>query len=209
VSEGRSQPNLEKVIALKPDLVIGAKGFHDQTLQKLQELGIRTLATDVNTWSGLEDLTRTLAATVKANPEPLLKSYQALLEPKPANSASTLVLVSRQPIQSPNKTSWAGDLLSQFKAKNVVADLQANTPLRGYITLSPEKILEVNPEVLIVVDTGEGVVEQFKSEPFWSKLKATQTNRVYVFDYYGLVNPGSLGAIETTTAKLKTAIAKP
>ena len=138
----------------------------------------------------------------------MLKSYQAFLKPKPSNSASTLVLVSRQPIQSPNKNSWAGDLLSQFNARNVVAELQANTPLRGYITLSPEKILEVNPEVPIVVDTGEGV-EQFKTEPFWSKLKATQANRVYVFDYYGLVNPGSISAIETATTKLKTAIVQP
>jgi iron complex transport system substrate-binding protein len=209
VSEGRSQPNLEKIIALKPDLVIGAQGFHDQTLKKLQELGIRTLATEVNSWNGLQNLTRTLATVTKADATPLLNSYKTFLEPKPSHSASTLVLVSRKPIQSPNKTSWAGDFLAQFNAKNVVADLQANSPLQGYITLSPEKILEANPDVIIVVDTGDGVVEQFKSEPFWSQLRATQTNRVYVFDYYGLVNPGSLAAIETATTRLKAAIVKP
>ncbi|MFN5139673.1 MAG: ABC transporter substrate-binding protein, partial [Pseudanabaena sp.] len=29
ISEGQTPPNLEKIIALKPDLVIGATGFHD------------------------------------------------------------------------------------------------------------------------------------------------------------------------------------
>ncbi|MEO1764116.1 MAG: ABC transporter substrate-binding protein, partial [Cyanobacteria bacterium J06629_18] len=39
VSEGRTQPNIEKIVALKPDLVIGAVGFHDQTFKKLKDLG--------------------------------------------------------------------------------------------------------------------------------------------------------------------------
>lgn len=30
VSQGRTPPNLEKVVALKPQLVVGAAGFHDQ-----------------------------------------------------------------------------------------------------------------------------------------------------------------------------------
>ena len=47
VSEGRTPPNLEKIVALKPDLVIGAVGFHDQVLKKLDEVGIETMAAEV------------------------------------------------------------------------------------------------------------------------------------------------------------------
>ena len=32
VSSGRMPPDLEKILSLKPDLVIGAKGFHDLSL---------------------------------------------------------------------------------------------------------------------------------------------------------------------------------
>ncbi|MEM9274487.1 MAG: ABC transporter substrate-binding protein [Cyanobacteria bacterium P01_F01_bin.143] len=42
VTEGRTPPDLEKIVSLKPDLVIGAEGFSDQTLAKLEELGIQT-----------------------------------------------------------------------------------------------------------------------------------------------------------------------
>ncbi|QZZ21406.1 ABC transporter substrate-binding protein [Leptothermofonsia sichuanensis E412] len=207
VSEGQTPPNLEKIVALKPDLVVGATGFHDQILEKLNGMGIRTLATQVTGWRSLEDLTRTLAAEIQADPEPLLKSYQSFLAPTANQNASTLVLVSHQPILAPNKTSWAGDLLAQFQINNLIADLQGQSPMRGYVTLSPEKVLAADPEILILVDPGDGTVEKLKSAPFWNKLKAVSRDRVYVFDYYGLVNPGSIDAIEKACQQLKQVFA--
>jgi iron complex transport system substrate-binding protein len=206
VGEGRTPPNLEKIVALKPDLVIGAKGFHDQVLAKLKESGIQTLTTEVNRWRSLEELTRTIATALNANPDPLIQTYQTFLEPKPSQTSSILVLASRQPILAPNKSSWAGDLLNQFSAKNVVADLQGSSEFSGYVTLSPEKLLQINPEKIILVDTGEGEIEQLKTQPFWNQLKAVQNNQVHTMDYFGLVNPGSISAIEQACTKLKQRI---
>ena len=204
VSEGRTLPSLEKIVALKPDLVIGAQGFSDRTLGKLKELGIATLATKIDSWDALSEITKTLAQAIGAEPKSLLERYQTFLTDIPNQNPSTLVLVSRQPILAPNKNSWAGDLLTQFNAKNLAADLQGKSPVGGYVTLSAEKILQENPEVLLIVDSAkEGLAEQFKSEPFWNQLKATQNGQVYVFDYYGLVNPGSIDKIEETCTKLK------
>ena len=134
VTADRTPPNLEKIIALKPDLVVGAAGFHDKTMEKLQQLGIKTLLTQVDSWKSLQELTTTLAKSLNANPEPLLKRYQTFLADIPNQNPATLVLVSRQPILSPNQSSWAGDLLSKFNVKNVAAQLQGDSPMRGYIT---------------------------------------------------------------------------
>jgi iron complex transport system substrate-binding protein len=202
VSEGQTPPNLEKILALKPDLVVGATGFHDQVLARLRAAGVQTLATQVTRWQELENLTRTLATSLQADPQPLLRSYRQFLERKPQNPGSVLVLVSNQPILAPNKTSWAGDLLSQFGVKNLAAELQGQSPQRGYITLSPEKLLAANPDTLILVDVGDGAVDKLRSTPFWKQLKAVQRNRVRVFDYYGLVNPGSLEAIRQACQQL-------
>jgi iron complex transport system substrate-binding protein len=207
VAEGRTPPNLEKILALKPDLVIGAKGFHDQTLQQLSSSGIKTLGTEVNSWQALQELTQTLAQTIGANPQPLLQSYQTFIS-KSNSQQSVLVLAGDQPIMTPNRQSWTGDLLQQFGINNVTAELQQDSPMRGYVTLSPEKILQANPDRLIVVDTGEGI-EKFKSAPFWRDLKAVKNNQVYTFDYYGLVNAGSIGAIEQACKKLQQEIGKP
>jgi iron complex transport system substrate-binding protein len=206
VSKGQTPPNLEKIVALKPDIVVGNKDFHAQILPKLKELGIATLSTKIDKWDDLENITKTLAQAIGADPAPLLARYQTFLGKPATESPATLVLASRQPILAPNKDSWAGDLLSKFGAKNLVADLQGKSPIGGYVTLSAEKILEANPDVLLLVDTGEGIVKQFKSEPFWGKLKATQSDRVYTFDYYGLVNPGSIDKIEEACTQLREAL---
>lgn len=203
VSEGRSQPDLEKIMALKPDLVVGADGFSDQTLAKLEELGVKTVSTKVDSWAALQDTIIMLAGAIDADPKPLLDSYQSLLPAKLESNISTLVLVSRQPILAPNKNSWTGDLLTQFKVNNVVADLQGSGEFSGYVTLSPEKILETNPEVIIIVDPArEGILEQLKKEAFWSELNAVKGDRIYTFDYYGLVNPGTMTKVKDTLTQL-------
>jgi iron complex transport system substrate-binding protein len=206
VSEGQATPNLEKIVALKPDLVIGAEGFSNLTTDKLKELGITTLLTKVDSWEGLQDLTKTLAKIVDADSTPLLNRYQSFVPDKPSQNPYTLVLVSRQPILSPSKKSWAGNLLEKFQAKNLTADLQNKMSVPGYVTLSAEKVLEANPDVLIVVSPQPGLLKSFKSESFWNQLKATKNNRVYEFDYYGLVNPGSVDAIEKACQQLKVAL---
>jgi iron complex transport system substrate-binding protein len=203
VSGDRTPPNLEKIIALQPDLVIGAAGFHDRVLEKLQQTGIETITSDLKNWDSFVNLTKTLAEKIQADPTPLLTQYQTFLDPKPQTTESVLVLTSSQPIIAPNKNSWAGDLLTQFNLNNVVANLQGDSPFQGYINLSAEKILEANPDILIVVDTGTEVIEQLKTKPFWQELKATKNNHVYVFDYYGLVNPGTINSIEIACQKLK------
>ncbi len=211
VSEGQSPPNLEKIVALKPDLVIGAEGFSNIPIQKLKQLGIPTFLTKVNNWQSLEELTKTLAQSIDANPQPLLDRYKTFLPDKPTQTSSTLVLVSRQPILAPNKNSWAGDLLTKFQVKNLAAELQGKSPVGGYVTLSAEKVIEANPEVIILINSPQGnsevaLLDSLKKEAFWQKLQATKNNRVYVFDYYGLVNPGSIDAIEKACKQLKQAL---
>ncbi|OCQ92727.1 iron ABC transporter substrate-binding protein [Nostoc sp. MBR 210] len=208
VSEGQTPPNLEKIVSLKPDLVIGIEGFSTQVIQRLQELKIQTLLTQLKTWDSLESLTQKLGDLIGANPEPLLIRYKSFLPEKQEQNISTLVLVSNQPILTPNKSSWAGNLLEKFQLKNVAAELQGKSPFGGYVTLSAEKVLEVNPDTIIVINppqatSNQEILESFSKEPFWQKLKATQNNRVYIFDYYGLVNPGSINAIEKTSQQLK------
>jgi iron complex transport system substrate-binding protein len=207
VSEGQTPPNLEKIVALKPDLVIGAKGFSDLTLNKLKELEIPTLSTNIDSWKALIEITQSLAQIIGADPTPLLDRYQTFLNNNSQSNPSTLVLVSRQPILAPNQKSWAGDLLTKFKVKNLAAQLQGNAPIAGYVTLSPEKILQENPELLLIVEPmGQKLLPEFKAEPFWNQLKATQRDRVYVFDYYGLINPGSIDKIEEACTQLKQII---
>jgi iron complex transport system substrate-binding protein len=206
VSEGQTPPNLEKIIALKPDLVIGATGFHDQVLAKLKELGLKTMTSSITSWQSLEELTTAIATEIQADPTALIQSYQALISTKATKPESTLVLVSAQPILAPNKNSWAGDLLTKFQIENAAAEMQGQSPQKGYITLSAEKVLEANPKVLILVDFGDGAINKLKEAPFWNKLEAVTSDRVYTLGYYGLVNPGSIDAIAKACNQLQAIV---
>lgn len=203
VAEGRTPPNLEQIIALKPDLVIGAAGMHDQVLAQLKSSGIQVLATKVDRWDALASLTKTLAKSVQADPAPLLKSYQGYFMPKPQKTATTLILASDRPLLAPNNESWAGDLLTQFGVKNVVADLRDKSQFSGYLTLSPEKVVTIDPDLIILINAPGTDIQKVKANPLLKQLKATKNNRVYVFDYYGLVNPGSIAAIDRATKQLR------
>jgi iron complex transport system substrate-binding protein len=176
--------------------------MHDGFLQQLKNSRIPVLATKVDRWDALASLTKTLAKSVRADPSPLLKSYQGYFKPQPTRVLSTLILASDQPLLAPNSQSWAGDLLNQFGVKNVVADLQGKSQFSGYLTLSPEKVVTIDPEVIILINAPGSDISKIKANPLFKGLKAPKNNRVYVFDYYGLVNPGSVSSIDRATKQL-------
>ena len=43
-----------------------------------------------------------------------------------------------------------------------------------------------------------------KTLPYWQNLKAIEEKKVYDFEYYGLINPGSLNSINTACKKLSS-----
>jgi iron complex transport system substrate-binding protein len=199
-------PNLEQLIALQPDWVIGASGFHTDIADRLKGFGIETYLTDVSSWTGLEATIQRLANGLNVSPDRLIDQYTSLLPSEPPRLRSkTLLLAGTQPILSPNRQSWAGDLLDRFGADNVTAQLQSQGQFRGYVTLSAESILEVNPDIILVVNPeSEDPLSDFQSRPFWEQLQAVKAGKVYAFDYYGMVNPGSLEKIATACTRLNS-----
>ncbi|OKH43057.1 ferrichrome ABC transporter substrate-binding protein [Calothrix sp. HK-06] len=195
--------NIEKIVSLKPDLVLGAEGFHDKIIAKLQELKIPTLVGKISSWQDLENSTKQIAQQIGADPKPILDKFQSYTSNIPNNGKTVLVLLRAQPTSSPNKNSWAGNLLEKFKYKNLTASLQGKGRFKGYITLSQEKILEANPEKLFVIESANLNPNDFKKLPYWSQLKAVQNNQVYIFHHDGLITPISIDSVEDVTKRLR------
>ncbi|MBF2062870.1 MAG: ABC transporter substrate-binding protein [Calothrix sp. C42_A2020_038] len=195
--------NLEKIVSLKPDLVVGAGAFHDKYLAKLQELGIKTVVYNTRSWQDLENQTKDIAQRIGTDPKPIIDRLQSNLSNIPSNNKSVLVLVSVQPTSSPNKNSWAGDLLQKFNYNNIAADFESTGRFKGYLTLSQEKILASNPDKIFITETSRTKPEEFKKLPFWNKLRAVQNNHVYTFHHDGLVSPTSIDTVEQVTKQLR------
>ena len=208
VSSGRMPPNLEKIISLKPDLVVGAKGFHDKTLSKLNDLGIDTVYTSISNFEDLEKLYRNLALKLNAkNIKPLkqiLENCYPINNESFSNKKNIVALVSSRPILSPNQNSWAANLISKFKFINLATDITNKTEFKGYVNLSPEWLLKSQPENLLVIKTPGSDLSQYESISIWNDLKAVNDNKIYTFDYYGLINPGGLKVIDEACKKLSS-----
>ena len=208
ISSGRMPPNIEKIISLKPDLVVGAKGFHDKSLSKLNDLGIDTVYTSITNFEDLEQLHNNLALKLDAtNVKPLdelLDNCYLINNDSDSNKKNIVALVSSRPILSPNQNSWAGNLISKFKLENLAAEITSKTEFKGYVNLSPEWLLKSQPDNLLVIKTPGSDLSQYESISIWNDLKAVNDNKIFTFDYYGLINPGGLKVINQACKKLSS-----
>ena len=207
ISSGRMPPNLEKIISLKPDLVIGANGFHDKPLSKLNELGVKTLSTKIKNLKDLENLNKEINSfLLKKDIEPLSNKISNCYSSssKISINKNVIALVSTKPILSPNSKSWSGNLIKRFGLKNLTSELQSKSEFRGYVNLSQEWLLKAKPNNLIVVKTPGSNISQYESLAIWNKIPAVKKKNIFSFDYYGLINPGSLDSINKACKKLSS-----
>ena len=204
VSSGRMPPDLEKILSLKPDLVIGAKGFHDRPLSKLNNLGISTLSTSISNLDDLDNLYKNLASKLKTKTKSLEEILGSCYSKNKNKNKNLVVLVSSKPILSPNKDSWAGNLISSFKFNNLASEITNKTEFKGYVNLNPEWLIKSQPENILVIKTPGSDMSQYKSINIWNKLEAVKNNKIYTFDYYGLINAGGIKAINKACQKLSS-----
>ena len=204
VSSGRMPPNLEKIISLQPDLVIGAKGFHDRSLSKLNTLGIKTLSTSISSLDDLDNLYSQLAIKLNTKPTPLKEILKSCYPKNKNKNKNLIVLVSSKPILSPNNDSWAGNLISSFGLNNLASEITNKTEFKGYVNLSPEWLIKSQPENILIIKTPGSDLSQYKSISIWNKLYATKNNKIYTFEYYGLINAGGINSINKACQKLSS-----
>tara|TARA_Y100000766_G_C18809592_1_gene557333 strand:+ start:90 stop:968 length:879 start_codon:yes stop_codon:yes gene_type:complete len=203
VSQGRTPPQLEKIISLKPDFVIGSASFHKKQLKKLSSVGIRSEGVEVKNWFDLIDLIKKLSTLTDGDSSSVVKHLDNCnLKSNKNNNNKVLILASAKPLLAPNSESWAGNLLDRFDINNSTKMLESKSQFKGYVNLSPEWLISNQPENIIVVKTGPESIQSFLDLPYWSKLTAVKENNVRYMDYYGLINPGSIDSINKTCLTL-------
>lgn len=186
---GGLDPNIEAVVALKPDLVL--MSMSSRAAERLEALGLKVAALDtkthadvrrvlekVGTLLGVNDAQR-VWRTIDAGVSAAAQSLSAK-----ARNNRVYFEVSRGPYAA-GETSFIGETLTRLGVKNVVP-----AALGPFPKLNPEYVVRANPDVIMI---GNRSMQAMVPYPGWQSIKAVREQRICVFpndDAETIVRPG-------------------
>ncbi len=190
---GVSTVSVEKVIALRPDLVIGCRMNGKDVFERLQELGIPVAGLDAKDIDGVfADIMLVGKLTgEEANASAIVSDMKNRLDRIKAQTAH----IKERPRVFYNIgdlwTAGAGTFLNEIieiaGGDNIAADKD------GYYQMSLEELIDKNPQV-IICDSGMGgmspAYEEIMKDDRLKIVDAVRNNRVYLIDGDLIDRPG-------------------
>lgn len=174
---GGLDPNIEAVVALKPELVL--MSVASRASDRLEALGIKVVALDtkshadvrrvlerVGTLLGVNDAQR-VWRVIDAGVAAAAQSLSAR-----ARSARVYFEVSRGPFAA-GENSFIGETLTRLGVKNVVP-----AALGPFPRLNPEYVVRANPDLIMI---GNRSMQAMVPYPGWQSIKAVREQRICVF----------------------------
>ncbi len=175
--------DIERIIELNPDMVIGSSCFADESANRLKELGICEVtlwdATNLDGVYGIIDTLGELTGCEEAA-EALVADTKARID---AVKQEAEAFVTRPTVYyslgygeygdyTAGGDTFIGQMLTQAGGINAAEDVS------GW-NYSLEALLEADPDVIIM---GLGEAEDFKKAEHYCELSAVKNNRVYEID---------------------------
>ena len=192
--EDLNNPSLEKILLLKPDLIIsnsGLKGIYQQ-LSKIAPTVVLQMPYPDSSWKEqLEDLARILDKQetyqqLMADYEQRIKNLKQALGKRSHNiEISVAGMASGAGIWVYGAKHPVGELLNELR-------LQRPPQQRGDFyfleNISQEKLSDIDGDILFLTSWGRDVDKQIRKElqqePLWQKLEAVKQQQVYLVDSY-------------------------
>lgn len=194
---GYSSISLEKIAAVKPDLVIASDKTPVETIRRLKEIGLPVMVVAprnvdhvirdiqmVGKITGTETQAENLAAT--------LSRRIAKVSAIPGNNSPTVAhVVYYKPLYISGNTTMQNDIISRTGGINVFAGRN------GWGTVSLEEFLLANPDIIIVSGGGgmdasqrDVILEDFMTNPQYASLSAVKNHHVYAINADIISRPG-------------------
>jgi iron complex transport system substrate-binding protein len=170
-------PNIEAIVALRPDLVLMATS--GRAADRLEALGLRVMAMEPKTHaevlSGLQRLGRALQ-TGQADQiwRSMHQDIVALAAQMPAAALGKRVYVQVSPApHAAGEASFIGETLGLLGLQNIVPRSMGVFP-----QLAPEYVVRADPDIILVAQSQWSAL---RNRPGWSAMKAVQRERVCAF----------------------------
>ena len=174
---GGLDPNIEAIVALKPDVVLMATS--SRAGERLQSLGIQVVALEPKSHADVKRVLEKIGQLLEVPDAQRVwrvidAGVVAAAQSLPASIKNTRVYfeVNRAPYAA-GDTSFIGEILTRLGAKNIVPASMGPFP-----KLNPEYVVRANPDVIMV---GDRNYEGMEGRPGWSGIRAIRERHVCVF----------------------------
>lgn len=189
---GGIDPNIEGIVALKPDVVLVSTASRAAT--RLEALGIKVVALEPKTHADVRRVLKVVGALLEVPDDTgaerlwriidsSVSAAAQSLSPK-AKNARVYFEVSRGPYAA-GESSFIGETLKRLGVKNVVP-----AALGPFPKLNPEFVVRANPDIIMI---GNRSMQAMVPYPGWASIRAVKEQRICVFgvgDSDVVVRPG-------------------
>ncbi|MDM9382403.1 iron-siderophore ABC transporter substrate-binding protein [Chlorogloeopsis sp. ULAP01] len=207
-----SQPNLEEIARLNPDLIIGLE-YSSGIYKQLTQIAPTILAPG-NEKEWKEDLRLyALALNKTQEAEAILQAYNArikefrqrmhhCLKTKTVSLVSTIRYGAGKPAHIYLSNSFMGAIIAEAGLKRPPAQTTLAPTITNDnwgINISIERLDLIDGDVIFAVNTKpetkqlDSTLSQLQQHPLWSKLDAVKNNRVYTVNYMVWVAQRNVG----------------
>ena len=203
------RPELERILARKPDLCLAVKdGNPRQVVKRLEQFGIPVYAFAPYSLDQVLDMVERLGRLLGCNEgaQDLLGALAQSIHQAQARAAAAdqrprvLYLAGLGPFVGVGGDTYLHELITVAGGINVTASFA------GYPRLGQEDILRFAPDVVLVPDMGgrQRALEAKAQLQKWPSLPAVAQNRIYTIDADSFNRPGPrlARALEVLTALL-------
>ncbi len=196
-SIGNMELNIEKIVSLRPTLLLDTNSMHQRYAPLFQQLGLRYINMPTTTLQQVKEAAAKVAellGNTKAG-ERFSEDWDARLRRISPDSSEKPVSVYFEiwdtPAQAAGDSSFIGEIIRQAGGRNIYAS-QGDYPV-----VNPETLLKEDPEV-ILLSYPVTSLENIKKRPGWSALRAIKGNHLYALDQDLFVRPGprNLNAVD-------------
>lgn len=175
---------VERILTLKPDLVLTSDLIDDKELQMLRTAGIRienfpTPKTFQEVCSEFKRLGEVLQKkTVADSISQLCQNRVALVvhsQEKNPSSPRMLLQIGVDPIWVVTKNMYMCDFINLLNGKNIASELNSGA-------VNSEFVLSQNPEYIFVTSMGNSFSQKEHPWSSFASLDAVKNNRVFIID---------------------------
>jgi iron complex transport system substrate-binding protein len=196
---GYAAPNIsvEKILSLKPDLVVSRGEFHRPVVEAVARVGLDVLAMEPQnfaevyaTMTLLGRLTdrATQATRVVAEMQQRVAQIQAQVATIPPSQQVTVFYKAYdEPLLTAGPSTFIGHVIAMAGGHNIFADRQESYP-----QVSAEEVLRRNPMVILGPATSEKLLATPLAlrHPGWQHLAAIKNHRIHLLDDDLVSRPG-------------------